>query len=195
MNLRIKRDPLANPDALIRRVYAYAAYRLGDGPDAEDVTSEVFERAVRYRHTYDRSKGEPVAWLLGIAARCANAALAARADEQTQVDDSVAGQSFEDDSVRRLTLGAALGKLSDKDQELIALRYGADLTAVQIAHILGVKTNTVEVALHRALDRLRSILEKQDEGETTNPKGAGVRVSPPKTVSVCEPAIQRRGDP
>ena len=43
------RDPLANPEALIRRVYAFAAYRLGDGPDAEDVTSEVFERALRYR--------------------------------------------------------------------------------------------------------------------------------------------------
>jgi DNA-directed RNA polymerase specialized sigma24 family protein len=63
------RDPLADPEALIRRVYAYAAYRLGDGPDAEDVTSEVFERALRYRDSYDRSKGEPVAWLLGIARR------------------------------------------------------------------------------------------------------------------------------
>ena len=45
----LRRDPLANPEALIRRVYAFAAYRLGDGPDAEDVTSEVFERALRYR--------------------------------------------------------------------------------------------------------------------------------------------------
>ena len=39
------RDPLADPEPLIRRVYAYVAYRIGDGPDAEDVTSEVFERA------------------------------------------------------------------------------------------------------------------------------------------------------
>jgi len=34
-----ERDPLANPEPLIRRVYAYVAYRIGDGPDAEDVTS------------------------------------------------------------------------------------------------------------------------------------------------------------
>jgi RNA polymerase sigma factor (sigma-70 family) len=195
VSLRIKRDPLANLDALIRRVYAYAAYRLGDGPDAEDVTSEVFERAVRYRDSYDRSKGEPIAWLLGIASRCTNAALAARAAGQPQVGDSLGGEGFEDDSIRKLALGAALTELSDKDQELIALRYGADLTAAQIAHILDVRTNSVEVALHRALDRLRSILEKQDEGETISPNGAGVRVSPPKAVSVCEPAIQRRGDP
>ena len=42
----MKRDPLAHPEELIQRVYAYAAYRIGDGPDAEDVTSEAFERAV-----------------------------------------------------------------------------------------------------------------------------------------------------
>ena len=58
------RDPLANPAPLIRRVYAYAAYTLGDGPDAEDVTSETFERALRYRGSYDPEKGTPVAWLI-----------------------------------------------------------------------------------------------------------------------------------
>src|SRR5207302_4342886 len=58
----IRVDPLARPEPLIRRVYAYAAYRLGDGPDAEDATSDTFERALRYRHRYDRSKGEPIAW-------------------------------------------------------------------------------------------------------------------------------------
>src|SRR5438132_813510 len=48
----MRRDPLANPDALIRRVYSYVAYVLGDGPDAEDVTSETFVRAIRYRSSY-----------------------------------------------------------------------------------------------------------------------------------------------
>ena len=41
-----------------------------------------------------------------------------------------------------------------RNRGLIALRYGADLTAKQIAEVLGVKTNAVEVALHRALGRL-----------------------------------------
>lgn len=161
------RDPLADPDALIRRVYAYAAYRLGDGPDAEDVTSEVFERALRYRNTYDGSKGKPVTWLLGIASRCASAALAARAEGWAPIEDAPESASFEDDSVRRLMLSAALAQLSDRDQELIALRFGADLTAAQIAHIQDAKTNAVEVALHRALDRLRSILERDAANETT----------------------------
>ena len=63
-------DPLANPEPLIKRVYAYVAYRVGEGPDAEDLTSETFERALRYKKSYDSSKGEPIAWLIGIARRC-----------------------------------------------------------------------------------------------------------------------------
>ena len=133
------RDPLASPEALIRRVYAYAAYRLGDGPDAEDVTSEVFERALRYRASYDRSKGEPVGWLLGIARRCIDAALAARATRSSPSASSSnepRRASVEDDSIRRLTLAAAVAQLGERDQELIALRFGADLTAAQIARLL-----------------------------------------------------------
>ncbi len=65
--VRHGRDPLANPEPLIRSVYAFVAYRIGAGHDAEDVTGEVFERALRYRSGYDASKGAPLAWLIGIA--------------------------------------------------------------------------------------------------------------------------------
>src|SRR6476661_11292161 len=102
----LRHDPLADPEPLIRRVYAYAAYRLGDGPEAEDVTSEVFERALRYRSSYDRSKGEPLGWLLGIARRCADDALSKRRrpPDEPGLDEIAAIGSVEEDTVRRLTL-------------------------------------------------------------------------------------------
>jgi RNA polymerase sigma factor (sigma-70 family) len=170
------RDPLADPEPLIHRVYAYAAYRLGDGPDAEDVTSEVFERALRYRKSYDSSKGEPVAWLLGIAHRCTNAALAARRDDQAHVAEAADGRNLEEESVRRLTLAAGLAQLGERDRELVALRFGADLTAAQIAEVMDAQTNAIEVALHRALARLRAILEREEASEVdTRTSGAGAR--------------------
>jgi RNA polymerase sigma-70 factor, ECF subfamily len=158
------RDPLAHPEDLIRHVYAYAAYRLGDGHDAEDVTSEVFERAIRYRRSYDRSKGEPLGWLLGIARRCADDALARRRQrhDEPELAEVAAGGSVEEDTLRRMTLDGALAQLSERDQELIALRYGAELTAPQIAEVMDAQTNAIEVALHRALGRLRRILESED---------------------------------
>jgi RNA polymerase sigma factor (sigma-70 family) len=152
------RDPLADTAPLVRRVYAYVAYRLGDGPDAEDVTSEVFERALRYRESYDPSKGEPAAWLIGIARRCiAGAALSARPSEPS-VHDVRDEPDPAAPAVERLTLRAAVASLEERDRELIALRYGADLTARQIAEALEMRTNAVEVAIHRALGRLREAL-------------------------------------
>jgi len=178
------RDPLAKPEPLIRRVYAYAAYRLGDGPDAEDVVGETFERAVRYRDRYDPKQGPPVAWLLGIARRCVSEAYARRKGEPpTELADSV--REIEEEAVRRLELRAAVQQLDERDRELIALRYGADLTAAQIAEHLGVRTNTVEVRLHRALARLRSTLE---EGEQSD-----VRVPPPNPVLRVETPERRPG--
>ena len=151
-------DPLANPEALIKRVYAYIAYRVGDGPDAEDLTSETFERALRYKKSYDSSKGEPIAWLIGIARRCVEGRPASL-ELASEVVEAADHRDLEDDALRRIALSGAVGRLEERDRELIALRYGADLTARQIAELQGAKTNAVEVALHRALGRLRTHLQ------------------------------------
>jgi RNA polymerase sigma-70 factor, ECF subfamily len=158
----LRRDPLANPEPLIRRVYAYVAYRVGDGPDAEDLTSETFERAIRYRKSYDPKKGEPVAWLLGIAKRCVDGRGPRIELTSESVEDRATGD-LEEETIRRLTVAGAVANLDERDRELIALRYGADLTARQIAELLGVRTNAIEVALHRALGRLRGTFEDAEQ--------------------------------
>jgi len=159
------RDPLRDPEPLVRRVYAYVAYRIGDGPDAEDVTSVVFERALRYRDSYDHRKSEPIAWLIGIARRCIVDAVAPTAEPMAEPPAQAATGDLEEEAIGRLTLRHAVERLDARDQELVALRYGADLTARQIGEQLGLRTNAVEVALHRALGRLRSALQ-QPEPET-----------------------------
>ena len=159
-----RRDPLADPAPLIRTVYAYVAYRVGPGAEAEDVTSEVFERALRYRSSYDPKQGAPVAWLLGIARRCIVDAVRPATGELETAPELQAAGDLEGDAVRRLTLASALGDLDERDRELIALRFGTDLTARQIGNVLGMKTNAVEVALHRTLARLRTTLEASGAG-------------------------------
>jgi RNA polymerase sigma-70 factor, ECF subfamily len=150
----LKRDPLANLEPLIKRVYAYVAYRVGDTADAEDITSSTFERALRYRASFDEKKGDAIGWLIGIARR----EIAVHfAGEQTTsaVPDVTAPGDLALDSATRLDLHSAVAALEERDRELVALRYGADLSAKQIAELLELKTNAVEVALHRALRRLR----------------------------------------
>jgi RNA polymerase sigma-70 factor (ECF subfamily) len=72
--------------------------------------------------------------------------------------DGIEIEGPEQSALARLDLEAAIASLGPRDRELVALRYGADLTARQIGELLGEKTNAVEVALHRALRKLREAL-------------------------------------
>jgi RNA polymerase sigma-70 factor (ECF subfamily) len=159
--VRFRRNPLEDVEELIPRVYAYVAYRLGDGPDAEDATSECFERALRYRHRYDPRRGEPIAWLIGIARRLVADRHTVVRNEQLELAREAATDDVSESAVRRLTVQAAVRQLAVRDQELVALRYGADLTAREIGVALGMSTHAVEVALGRAEDRLRSSLQRR----------------------------------
>lgn len=139
--------------SLIGRVYAYVAYRVGSGHDAEDITSDAFERALRYRDTFDSNRGDALSWLIGIARRCI-ADHASQSEAPTEASWPNA-ESHESRVLRSLEVSAAVLTLPNRDREIIALRFGADMSAREIANVLGLRTNTVEVALHRALQRLR----------------------------------------
>lgn len=188
MNARLRAllqaDPLRDPAPLIRRVYAYVAYRIGDGPDAEDVTNETFARALRYRDTFDASKGTPISWLIGIARRCVDESFhQARPSSDSPPDREAAGD-LETDAIERLTMQDAVSRLDSRDRELIALRYGADLSARQIAQRLEMSTNAVDVALHRARTRLREELEGRPAGDEAGEPSAQRRVRNPVPAPV-----------
>lgn len=154
-------------------MFAYVAYRVGPGPDAEDITSEAMARAVRYRDSYDASKGSPGAWLIGIARHCIEDARRGPAPAPDPPEEAARGD-LEEDILDRLTLRAAVREMSERDRELIALRYGADLSARQVAEQLGMKTNAVEVALHRALKRLGDQLEDDSPARLPERVVAGI---------------------
>jgi RNA polymerase sigma factor (sigma-70 family) len=170
----MSRDPLADPEPLVERVYSYVAYWIGPGPDAEDVTSETFARALRYRHQYDAARGKPVSWLLGIARRCLSDFHAERRPQPEASLEAASSTELEREALDRLVLEDALATLGERDMELVALRYGADLTAAQIAELLEMRTNAVEVALHRALARLRALLQEPEEPAEPERRAASV---------------------
>jgi RNA polymerase sigma factor (sigma-70 family) len=164
-------DPLANAEPLIQRVYAYCAYRLGDGPDAQDAAADVFERARRHQASYDPRKGTPTAWLIGIARRAVDDVVTTRL---LTVEEPPQQAAPERDLALRIDLARMLEQLDVHDRELIALRYGADLTAKQIGELLEMSTHAVEMALHRALSRLRRELEQGGRDYSPRVLRAGV---------------------
>jgi RNA polymerase sigma factor (sigma-70 family) len=141
-------------------VYAYAAGLLRDTSAAEEVTATAFERAYRKRHRFDPRRGEPRAWLFGIARNAALDELRRRgrhAELASDPLDLAARSSVEavESSERRLALGAALAALTGAERELVALKFFAGLTNGEIAAVLGVSESNVGTRLHRTMTRLR----------------------------------------
>lgn len=143
-------------------MYAYVSYRVANGADAEEVTSSVFERAVRYRDSYDPAKGTPIEWLIGIArTQIAQLHVQHTSSGDIEAAEVADGSDVEGTSLERLTLQEAVRSLDDRSRELIALRYGIGLSSREIAAELGMQANVVDVALHRARERLRETLATQ----------------------------------
>ena len=106
-----------------------------------------------------------MAWLIGIARRCVDGAVSDPHRALDPIEERAAPGDLADDAARRLSLAAAASQLGDRDRELIALRYGADLTGRQIAALLDMSVNAVDVAVHRAVERLKQALDGPDRSE------------------------------
>jgi RNA polymerase sigma-70 factor (ECF subfamily) len=141
-------------------VYAYVASLLRDAPAAEEVTAVAFERAYRKRNRFDPERGEPRAWLFGIARNAALDELRRRgrqaelAAEPADLESFGANEGAEHHE-RRLAVSAALERLEACERELIALKFFAGLANAEIAQVLGIGESNAGTKLHRAMTKLR----------------------------------------
>ncbi len=141
-------------------VYAYVASLLRDPATAEDVTAAAFERAFRKRSRFDPRRGEPRAWLFGIARNAALDELRRRGRQAELVAEpadlaSAPAHESAEESERRLAVGVALAVLEAPERELIALKFFAGLTNAEIAAVVGVTKSNAGTKLHRAMTKLR----------------------------------------
>jgi RNA polymerase sigma factor (sigma-70 family) len=144
---------------------AFLVYRSGDRMLAEDLLADTFERVLTARRPFDRRKASEKTWLYTIALNllrdhARRSATGKRAVEMVlaSVQGSTAGSPL-DAVEQRDTVQRALGSLSQEEREVIALRYGAELTMPEIAKLVGQKLTTVEGRLYRALRKLKQELE------------------------------------
>ena len=147
-------------------VYRYVRFRVATREVAEDITSEVFMKALRSLSQYDRRRSAPQTWLLRIARNAVTdhlRVLRRRGSLHISLDrvpDLVSGapsqeeRLLREEQLRRVFNG--LAELREADQEILSLRYGAGLDNEEIAGSLSITPNAVAVRLHRALARLKA---------------------------------------
>ncbi|HEX8918918.1 MAG TPA: RNA polymerase sigma factor [Chloroflexota bacterium] len=158
-------------DIYVRRVYAFCLARTGNQQEAEELTSQTFERALNAISRYE-SRGAPMSsWLFRIAANLVTDRGRRGARLQTVGDTGLAEQWSEDpddnpaDLVERweraAILRAYISDLPADQQEAIRLRYWLGLSTFDLARRLNRSEGAAKQLLHRALTSLRARLETE----------------------------------
>jgi RNA polymerase sigma-70 factor, ECF subfamily len=142
-------------------VFAYVATLLRDRSAAEDVTALAFERAFRKRKSFKPERGNQRAWLFGIARNAALDELRRLKRSAPLTTEPADPDEEPERTLRRTAVRTALAALPARDVELIALKFHAGLDNAEIADVLGVSVSNAGTRLHRALTKLREILDDQ----------------------------------
>ena len=151
----------------IDRVYRFVYFRVKNNTEvAEDLTSEIFTKALKAFAKYDPEKSE-TAWIMTIAR---NHLINHWRDQKEQIDiedvkyhlegsDARIDEVIEDDKRR---LYVSLNELSRKNRELVELKYIQGYRYKEIGEVLGKTAGAVRVESHRAMKKLKTIMKKYE---------------------------------
>jgi RNA polymerase sigma-70 factor (ECF subfamily) len=148
---------LALYDRYFERVLGYVRIRVHDPGACEDVTSEVFTRALAQLHRF-RGDGSFGGWLFQIARNAVHDHGRRRRFEQLPL--TLAAPEHDLDG--RVDLRLLIRSLDVDQQHLLALRYGAGLSFDELAAVLGGSSGALRVRLHRLLSDLRKRYSDDD---------------------------------
>lgn len=142
-------------------IFRFIYKRLDNMDQAQDVTSQVFLKALTNLKKY-QSRGLPFgSWLYRIAmseinnAYKANKANRALNINTVQLNQMIDALEEDQSDVYRQRLLAGLTQLKEEDLQLVELRYFEQRPFKEVADILGITENNAKVRMYRALDRLK----------------------------------------
>ena len=154
------------------QVHGMAVRAFGPGPDAEDVTQQVFVAAWTGRARFRPSESPLPAWLVGICRHKIADAWARRDKQRREAEAAVseakattAGgtEPAVDTAVAdRMLVLDELERLGQPQRGIIELAFFEDLTHAQISERTGIPLGTVKSHIRRTLERLRTRLEVDD---------------------------------
>jgi RNA polymerase sigma-70 factor (ECF subfamily) len=156
-------------DRHVDAIYRYVYYRVRDDAEAEDLTSDVFMRALKAISRYEPRQAF-LAWLYRIARNAVidrarrggrqvsfeDALEHPSADQIIEPDDEILSRS-DSDSLRK-----ALGQLTPLQQEVIVLRFLEGYSTQEIARIVGKREGTVRGIQFRAIGALRQLIPSRE---------------------------------
>ena len=153
-------------DRYVQRLYRYCYYRTSSAHEAEDLTAQIFLAALEALPRY-RQDGHFAAWLFSIARK--KVADFHRRKSHVPLEESTLPPIHIDLAVdvekaqRREHLLQLVQALAEEEQELIHLRYVAELSFAEMARALQRNEDAVKKSVYRLMARLKHELEADHE--------------------------------
>lgn len=155
-------------DAYYKRVYKYICYRINNHYAAEEICSQVFEAVIAKYHRFSPEKSNFEVWLFAIARNAVTDYFRSQKKRVTFSLDSILEMVMPKSSPEELVIRGdnhealfqALTKLSDKERNIIAMKYAAGLKNAEIANLLGVSGSNIGVVIYRCLKKLHKELQE-----------------------------------
>jgi RNA polymerase sigma-70 factor, ECF subfamily len=155
-------------DRFLPHVYHFFCYKVGNPALAEDLTAITFEKAWLGRKNFHEDIGQFHAWMMGIARNVASDHFRKKIREIPLEDNAEQSPmtSLDENLQQKLDFQLILSMLarySGRERELVALKYGAELTNREIARLTGLSETNVGTILHRVVKKLGTEWEKNHE--------------------------------
>ncbi len=151
----------------------FATHLLGDHGEAEDAVQDTFLRAYRYLGSY-REQDRFRAWLWRILVNRCRTHAGNRQRRPEPVDAALITQLADvhalhpDDALDRRflrdELAQALRELPAEQREAVVLHFTEGLSYPEMAAITGTGVSALKMRVHRACDRLRTLLSDVTNG-------------------------------
>ncbi|HEY55581.1 MAG TPA: sigma-70 family RNA polymerase sigma factor [Dehalococcoidia bacterium] len=143
------------------KIYRYLALRIGNEMEAEDMTQQVFLKALRSISSF-RWKGVPFsAWLFRIAHNQAVDYLRKKTKRTSvPLDESLADSDDTPQSAAERKLDverllSATSQLTEAQREVISLRFTSELSIAEVSRVMGKSQGAVKALQHSAIVALR----------------------------------------
>jgi RNA polymerase sigma-70 factor (ECF subfamily) len=159
-------------EEFLPKVFRYVQYKVNNVQLSEDLTSAIFEKALVHLNKYSSDKASFSTWIFSIARNTIiDYFRVQRKRETTSLDESIeipsSDSSPEEELLKREELEklhACLAQLPPDEQEIIRLKFGAELNNRQIARMLGLSESNVGTKLYRAVRKLRDGFQESGNG-------------------------------
>lgn len=153
-------------ETYFEKIFRYVGLKTGFGAEAEDLTQQVFMKALESIGSYKVQGDIPFsAWLYRIAHNQVVDHLRKRSRRPTaELDENLPLPAKDDPAaetelkMESRALMAATRQLTAAQQEVIALRFGAELPIAEVARLTGRTEGAVKAMQHAAIASLRKIM-------------------------------------